>query len=355
MLGIVHRNPFGQVLRIGFILALLATAAVASAASVEDLYSVIVKADEEAEDPRLAATQAAMAGLLVRLTGERGVASDPLVLPLIESAERFVEQWGYATAEDVVVTFDGEAVEAQMRRLNLPLWGTERPLTLAWVVFDSGRGQRSIVGVAAEEEDAEGPDPVAFLRDMIEETAAERGVPLLLPLLDAEDLAALSVADVWGGFNDQIERASQRYGADAILVGRLRASGNAIAARWSLITGDSFAERRGTVRDGIDWLADTYAAQYAVTGGAQLRRILVSDIRSFDDYGRVMAFMEQLSLVESLAVEELAEDTLLLSMRVRGREEVWQRPMTLGNVLRPVPPPLALEAAVADAYFRVAH
>jgi hypothetical protein len=362
MKAIVHRM-LGRNAEVPILLlaaALLIVPLSGQAARFDNLYTVVVTADLTAEDPLEVGTQAAMAELLVRLTGRRGVQSDPAVFPMLESASRFVEQWGYQTADEMVLTFDAPAVESELRRLNLPLWGSERPLTLLWVVFDSGNGRRQLLGPAPAEdaedaEDAGAMDGLAFLRESIEDTAAERGLPTLLPLLDEEDQAALAAADVWAGFNDRIEAASRRYGADAILIGRIRSAGGANAARWSLLTGDDFRERRGTVRDGIDWLADTYAQQFAVSGGTQRRKILVSEVTNFDDYGRVIAFMEKQSLFDSVSVDEVMDDALLLSVRMRGDARVLQRAMRLGNVLRPMPPPRTPQASIADAYFRVAR
>jgi len=356
MKGILHRM-FGRNTEVSVLLLAAASLIVplsGQAARFDNLHTVVVKADLTAEDPLEVGTQAAMAELLVRLTGRRGVQNDPVVFPVLESASRFVEQWGYQTADEMVLTFDALAVESELRRLNLPLWGAERPLTLMWVVYDTGNGRRQLLGPAPTEE-AGITDRLAFLRESIEDTAAERGLPTLLPVLDEEDQAALSAADVWAGSNDRIEAASRRYGADAILIGRIRSAGGANAARWSLLTGDNFRERRGTVRDGIDWLADTYAQQFVVSGSIQRRKILVSEVNSFDDYGRVLAFMEKQSLIESVSVDEVIDDAILLSVRVRGDARVLQRAMRLGNVLRPVPPPLTPQASIADAYFRVAR
>ena len=353
MQDIVHRmlrrNPRALLLCAA---AVFAAPLSGDAARFENLYTVVVPADPGDEGALEMGTQAGMAELLVRLTGRRGVQTDPAVFPLLESASRFVEQWGYQSATEMVVTFDARAVESELRRLNVPQWGAERPLTLLWVVYDSG-GRRQLLGAPSDEDEGEG-DRLAFLRESIEDTAAERGLPMLLPRLDVEDSASLTAADVWGGFNDRIEAASARYGADAILIGRIRSAGGANAARWTLLTGDDVRDRRGTVRDGIDWLADIYAQQFSVSGGVQRRLILVSDVDSFDDYGRVLAFMEKQSLIESVAVDEVGDDTVLLSVRMRGELRVLQRALRLGNVLRPIPPPLTPQARVADAYFRVA-
>ena len=282
--------------------------------------------------------------------------------PLVAQAERFVQQYGYRSPEEILVAFDGPAIESELVRLNEPLWGAERPLTVVWIVVDRGRGRRELMAAPAEESDSALPEEakpveselIVEIRDAVTATATERGVPLVFPLLDDQDLDLVSTADVWGGFNDRIEAASRRYQADAVLIGRIRVTGRAFAARWTLLTGDDLRERRGSVRDGVDWLADTYAAQFAVAGGASRRRVTVVDLVSLDDYGRVMSFLENLSLVESVVVEQLAEDRLVLAIDVRGDQQVLERAMSLGGVLRPVPPP-ALPGLGGDLYFRVAR
>ena len=41
--------------------------------------------------------------------------------------------------------------------------------------------------------------------------AAYRGMPLQLPLMDLEDQAGLTPADVWSGYQPGIRQASARY------------------------------------------------------------------------------------------------------------------------------------------------
>ena len=59
-------------------LAVAAWAAPSGAATFTDLYSVRVAPDPTAADQRKTATQAAMARLLIRVTGSRNAPLDPL-------------------------------------------------------------------------------------------------------------------------------------------------------------------------------------------------------------------------------------------------------------------------------------
>src|SRR5258706_15949695 len=82
---------------------------------------------------------------------------------------------------------------------------------------------------------------LAAVRKELLAVADERGLPVTLPLLDVQDLRAVTFADVWGGFEDRVAAASARYRADALLIGRVRPGliGNQI--EWLLVVG---AERR---------------------------------------------------------------------------------------------------------------
>ena len=98
------------------------------------------------------------------------------------------------------------AVLGLIRDAGLPVWRANRPTVVAWVVLDDG-SERRILG-------AESTHPAI---EALRSRARERGVPLRLPLLDLQDLSAVSFTDVWGGFEEGIVAASARYRADAAI------------------------------------------------------------------------------------------------------------------------------------------
>ena len=56
-----------------------------------------------------------------------------------------------------------------------------------------------------------------------------RGVPVMLPLRDTQEIAALTYADLWGESGEQVRRASARYQADAVTLSPFMGFDDALA------------------------------------------------------------------------------------------------------------------------------
>jgi hypothetical protein len=333
--------------------AAAAVAPIASAATVQGLYSVTVPRDPAATDRRTAAEQAAMAALLIRVTGSRTAAFDPAAQPLLAAPREYVLSYGELQGGAHRVEFRRAPVESALMALGMPVWGPERPLTLIWAAVDDGVGGRQMLGGNATTElGGEVTPAVAAMLDSaraeIALAAEERGLPIALPLLDLEDLGAVTIADIAGGFEDRILAASARYRADAVLIGVVRPGLFGNEVEWLFVNG---AERSrlppGAVRVGLDAAADRYAADLATVGGASLTSLTVYSVRSPADYGRVMSYLEKQSVLERIDVEAFGGGILTLRVAARGDAAVLGRVLALGGVLRPasfgVSGPLAFE------------
>jgi hypothetical protein len=262
----------------------------------------------------------------------------------------------YLSATDEVrVGFSRSGVNDALTSLNLPIWGAERPSTLVWIAADLGGGQRTeimadtvtpprrpgeVLGAAAFPlaEDAQATFD-AILDELIT-TADERGLPIVFPLLDAEDRAQVRFADVWGGFDQFVARAAERYPVDAVLIGRVAVTTFGLEVRWTLLRG----ELRETVvtadvRSGIDWLADAFAAQFTTVGGARLTRVTVRGIESHADFGRVFEYLQSVSVIDGASVvpESWSQGSVVIRLAARGDDATLRQYLELDGVLRAVP------------------
>ncbi|MGH8494556.1 MAG: DUF2066 domain-containing protein [Gammaproteobacteria bacterium] len=301
----------------------------AVAVTFEGLYEAEVPVESQAAELRPEALQRALVTVLVRVTGRREVAADPAVASLLDTTEQFVQQFGYTVDDTLRVVFDGTALRDALLDAGQPVWGSERPATLLWLAIDSGSGQRTLIGA----------DSASDVTELLESVATQRGIPLVLPLLDSEDLARVSFSDVWGGFDEAILAASERYGADAVLVGRAgRSVDGRLLVRWILHFRDQREEWRSTLDDGIQHAADRFARVFAPAGDRLLRavRIDVSGIDGLRAYGAVSQFLESLTLVQSVGVEEVADDRVVFRVALRGEAETLDRAISLGHILEPV-------------------
>ena len=350
-------------------LVLIATALVGagssglSAAIVEDLYSVTVIRNVALAPGQVRRTQQdeirfALGQLLPRVTGRLDAALEPALADLLQNAETYVEQIGSLDRETLLVTFNARAIEDALIARDQPIWGPERPLTLLWLAIDAGQGERGILaaGEAMTDMSPGFLELQANFRDQLLSGAKERGLPLSLPLMDLQDMSALNYIDIVGGFTDQLSKASIRYGADAVLTGLARVTRSGVNVQWTLLKdGGRFALGGTLMRDGLNRLADLYAAEFSTFGGVRTTLVTVLGIETLDDYGRVMRYLESLSLLEAVGVEEFVDGALSVRVYARGGTTVLARVLGLSNILTPTVVPLDQVANDSQITFTLAR
>ena len=164
--------------------------------------------------------------------------------------------------------------------------------------------------------------------------ADERGLPLVLPILDAEDRRHVRFADVWGGFDRIVARAAERYNADAMMIVRIMQTELGLEVRW-IVQRDDRMETLTTPRArlGIDWLADEFASEFTTIGDANLARLTIREVRTWPDFGRVLDYLESVSVIESVDVESITGTDLVLRVTARGDDSQLIRYLTLDGQL----------------------
>jgi hypothetical protein len=272
----------------------------------------------------------ALAQVLVKLTGRRDLGSYAELGPLLDSAASYVQQYRSPAPDRLWVSFDGGSLSNRLAELGLPVWGDERPTTLLWLAVDAGGGRRFVV--PAEPENA---DEARLAREA-KEAAEARGLPLVMPIMDAEDRGKASFAEVWGGFDDAILAASERYGVDNVLVGRLSA-GDFDRGRWTLLSADAGERWTGGVGEAVNRAADQNAQRYAVvaSGTRGTVQLTVGGLDSVEDYGRVSRFLGNLTAVGSLAVERVEGEQIVYRVGLRGDVATLDQAIRLGGLLAP--------------------
>ena len=325
---------------------------VPQAATVADLYTAEV---EVPGDELAAIFRAALAQVVVRVTGSRAVAT-PDKLSALGDPAALVLQYRSAGPGTWQVGFDPTALRQRLDAAGLTIWSEERPATLLWLAVDSGRGEREILAGDAESPPAApgglapaDPDALAATRESLLQVADVRGLPLMLPLVDTADLQVLSFADLWGDFSEPVLEASARYQADAVLIGRTPTLDPAAPrVRWTLLFDGERWDWEGTLADGPEFTADLYADRLATSAdSARQMRVAVRNLGDLDAYGQVYTYLQQLSPVERCDVEEVTGDRAIFQLTVRGDPDQLLRIVALRRLLVPVDEP----AGDADLQF----
>jgi len=275
----------------------------------------------------------AMEQVLVRVTGRRDISNDPGVGELLAQPGAYVQQFRETSEGDLWVSFDKNALGEVLSGSGLPIWGGERPAVLMLLAMDLGGGRRSVL--AAEDEV---PDPeTAALREAVTEQAGLRGLPLVLPLMDAQDRSVVSFTDLWGGFDQVLLAAAERYDVDGVLLGRFRYD-EPDRIRWTLFEGEESWRWTGRFADGIDGTGDQLAARYAVATGSALEGevgLAVSGVSDYGEFARVLRYLQGLTAVERVAVRALDNDHVVFGLELRGKLDNVDQAIRLGGVLSP--------------------
>ena len=210
---------------------------------VPGLYTAEVPVPDQSEKNRDEAVQTALRMVLVKLTGDRFAGNRTDLAPLIQQAENYMQEYRYRQISPtqtgagvpqelslkLSVRFNEESMNQSLRALGVPVWGSERPSTLIWMVVEGDNREREMISM----------DNGSHYLTVIADRANLRGIALIFPLMDLEDTARLRPGDIWGDFKQPVLDASARYHPDSILTGVLSAPAPGIwEGRWTAYIND---------------------------------------------------------------------------------------------------------------------
>ena len=330
-------NGAARLLGLVLIMCLLYAPANVIAVEMTALYTVEVSLDPDDPDATENAYRAALNEVLVRITGTTAAAVSPELTAIFPNPASYVLQYRSAPDNALIVSLDGPAILRMLRQFGATIWDSDRPLTLILIGVDWGQGDREIV---AAEGAARAPGDIRFidrnrvLRERVQKVADFRGLPVTFPLLDSEDLQAMSFTDIWGGFDDQLLASAARYGADSVLVGRIRPD-SMLEHRWTWYHLGQRRDWSGDASLAINMLGDSLANQYAVGGDTAIDtiRLTISVTSSVLAYGEIQNYMENLRGIDKLAVKSASADSITYEVTVQGGAERLGRALELSGLL----------------------
>ncbi|MCP5300956.1 MAG: DUF2066 domain-containing protein [Chromatiaceae bacterium] len=293
-------------------------------ATAVDLFAAETEVADEGSDTRNKALAQMLGEVLVRVSGNTGIAALPAARPLLDAAPSLAQQYRYRSVDGadgstrfLSARFDQGSVESMMRTQGLPVW-TQRPRVLMWVATEQ-RGERALLNLE------ERPAALAALQAR----ADRRGMPLQLPLSDIEDQTRLTPADIWSGYEPALRLASARYPHDVIVGGRLVARGSdRWAGSWLLMTRDGTQTVETpplalpeSLAFAVDQVQNLLAAQYAPIPGAGSgdgTLVRFSGIYGLDAYGWLVQQLEALPAVSQVALREVDGDRFTFELGSAG-------------------------------------
>ncbi len=332
------------------------------------LYAVEVAVADQAAATRAAALGEALRLVAVKVSGRTAAADSAPLQAALRNPARLVQQYSYRPNEGAAaaqsplllgVTFDQRGIDQLIYEAGLTVWSSARPLTIVWLAVEQG-GQRILVGAGDR----------GLVKELLVKAADQRGLPLRLPLLDAPDRARVQAEDVWSDFHDTILQASQRYEAQAVLVGRLSpVSGGRWQVRWSLYRGGGGPQRWNQTSDQVETLvayginagSDALAASSTVAvppvTGADEHLWVVAEVRNMANQRRAMDYLASLRDVSSAQLIQVNGDSIRLRIISSADAEALEQQLTFDDRLMPLALPPDSSASLVlpgDRVYRLA-
>lgn len=366
-----------------FVIIAFLTSATIEAVEVKDLYQASVAIDSQNTRDRAEALKKALAAVMIKVGGEKSILDNDVIKDALSNYSSYLSQYRYQqktlqvadeqgnkTKSFILASFNQEKINQLFQEANLALWGSLRPQVLLWLVDEQGLS-RSIISNSS----------VSNLPYMVSEFSSQRGLPIMLPLMDLTDANQIKLSDIWGRFQQPIKEVSSRYLAEAIAVVRISNSSlvemshdNETLASdncgilckeseskapnyvldwslldWSLIEGQQKfsqqyqgADPQVLLQQGLADITDLIYQYYALSNTSENDFVIeVTNVDSLTTYVDVFHFLEDLSSVKSVTLVSAKGSARRFNLQLLGSKEALLASLKLNNKLTQTIDPLA--------------
>lgn len=323
------------------------------AVEVEELYEgYVVVQSRDNENERQRAFTTAFRQILIKATGNSEILTTPVIRRALANADDYVDTWSYRTLTplntpepssansiEISITFFEPEVLSLLDSANIPLWPGNRPYTLVWLVAQDELGARQLLGSNSSD--------FQDVIEIIENEAGRRGLPLLLPILDFEDLRAVSADDVWEMDAEKLLQVSERYQSESVLLVRVfkTLSGDIFGKSNYLFRGqvheievfeeslDAFVEE--SIALATEEISTYYAVLLSGTDSSIEVNLAVEGIESAADYAALLDYVSRLTDVNDFQISSVENQKIMLRLSTGGQIRQLVETIALNRTLLP--------------------
>ena len=301
------------------------------ASHVEELYDVDILVTDETKDTRWRALEQGLDEVFVRISG------DSIIMKKLKrpASGRYVKQFSYEPVAEpkdnkkgekltsrLKIQYNGSAMEKYLLDNGFPVWGKYRPDLVVWLAVRDGKNEYVLKDTDR-----------SLMKTAADEALSRRGLPERWPLYDVKDRKILSVADIRGGFNDPVTKASKRYSRGPALAGSMTWSGKQWRSSWNLMmeSGNQHwsidgADYKLLINKAVDQAADALGVVYALHTTANNQqlvtvRLYVQAVSTIEKYRRVEDYLKKLNVVENATPLKVDGENAIFEVTLLSTEE----------------------------------
>ncbi|WP_259394922.1 DUF2066 domain-containing protein [Shewanella sp. SR44-3] len=325
-------------------LCLLFVTSLSQSAEISKLDEAEVVVASRANNVKAKALAEALASVFLKNSGTPAVLAHPLVKMQLKQPEVLLVQYSYTEVNGelfLTANFDHQRIINTLRQADLPVWGSQRPLTLFWLALDEGPEKVLLADSS-----------VSHLRQELDLSSRNKGIPVLLPVMDLDDLMAVNVTDVRGMFVEPVAKASNRYQADYFAMADFDKQGSQINFTLALYDKTrtngvlmpllrqqgQAQDYQQAAKDVMEILANYFVSQYAIaaTGEDNETEVTFIGLSKMTQTVALESYLRQLSAVKNLKVSQIKGDSISYQLELFGTVEDLQRLLNLDPRLSPI-------------------
>jgi hypothetical protein len=358
------------------------------AVEVKDLYQANIALNSRNNADRAIALKKALSSVMVKVGGNKSVLENLIIKKALSNYQLYLNQYRYqlkannminSTIEDkqptevlfLSASFNENKINELFQQADLAIWGSLRPKILLWLVNEDGF-TRTIISNSTQ----------SNLPFIVNEFSAQRGLPIMMPLMDLTDARDVTLSDIWGRFDEPIKEASRRYLAEDIVV--MRISNSSLLAYeseplvddekqncgvlcsqattnepvyildWSLLGWNLEGEqeiinqqyqgddKNKLLQQGLAQLTDLIYEHYALSTTSNNDFVIeVANINSLATYVEVFDFLTNLSSVKAVTLLKVDGASRRFKLQLLGSSEAFISSLKLNKQLEEFIDPLA--------------
>jgi hypothetical protein len=357
------------------------------AIEVSDLYQASVALDSRNNADRAIALKEALGAVMVKVGGNKSVLENKVIKKALIDYRLYLNQYRYHLKVKKIITpkaqetkknedlfllasFNEDKINLLFQQANLAIWGSLRPQILLWLVTENGFVRKII----ANSTDSDIPM-------LVNQFSSQRGLPIMMPLMDLTDANQITQSDVWGSFEQPIRVASTRYFAEDIVVMRISNSSllsddskktvdnkenncgspcteNIKEQRyildWSLLGWNIEDEKKiitqqyqgndqnKLIQQGLADITDLIYEHYALSTTSNNEFVIeVNNIDSLAKYVDVFDFLTNLSAVKTVSLLKAEGTSRRFNLQILGSSDAFVASLKLNKQLKEFIDPLS--------------
>lgn len=289
------------------------------AASIEHINEGQIVVTDQSSFTQKRAGKSAFQQVVVKLSGDLSVLENLEVKRSATNFEQYLVSSTFIQDDDKLIyqaEFNEQKIVGLLRSENLNVWGKRRPSGLLWLVIeDDVSNSKSLITQSSSSQ---------YL-DIVQQSAYDRGVELLMPIGDLTDSMNVTALDVWGLYSSSIFNKSIRYGTNYVVGARVGIVFDDFSASEKLqlsyfITNGQTIETNEIVGDSIPYLIARFVNEYASylaalysigasdTGLIYAVTLNISNVNTLVKYRQVLDILTSLTVTQKVELKAQSKD-----------------------------------------------